>query len=261
MGISRNFGALALTVAATAAVAAVVPSTGAAGATEKATLYVVQGLPDTEVDVAVDGRTVASGLEGATVTDAIRLRPGAHELSFSAGGDPLVERTLTVEAGDSTDAVLHLQVDPTADPVVTLFDNSGDAVPADKASVTVTHTAAVPPADIRVNGDVLFANVANGESLNLVVPTGTYSVDIVPTGKTRPVVLGPLDLTVEGGSLNRVFAVGDPESDDMRVVVQVLDLADTGSDTPSMVDTGTGGQAVGSSPAAGARWYARTAWW
>lgn len=260
MGISRKFGTLALTAGAVAVVCATV-SPGAAEAAGRATLYVVQGLPDTRVDIAVDGRIVASGVEGATVTDAIQVRPGSHRLTFTAGGDQLVERTLTLDAGQSTDAVLHLQVDPTADPVVTLFDNETDSVPADKASVTVTHTAAVPPADIRVDGEVLFANVANGESLNLVVPTGTYSVDIVPTGKQRPVVLGPLDLTVEGGSLNRVFAVGDPESADMRVVVHVLDVADSGSGAPSTVDTGTGGQAVGEAPAAGTRWYARTAWW
>ena len=76
---------------------------------------------------------------------------------------------------------------------------------------------AVPPADVRVNGKVFFANIANGESLNLVVPADTYAVDIVPAGASSPVVLGPLDLTVKGGSLNRVFAVGDPTSSSMRV--------------------------------------------
>ena len=56
----------------------------------------------------------------------------------------------------------------------------------------------MPPADIRVNGKVLFKDVANGESLNLVVPVATYGVDIVPTGKTSPVYLGPLKLTSAG---------------------------------------------------------------
>ena len=36
-------------------------------------------------------------------------------------------------------------------------------MPKDKAKLTVAHTAAVPPADIRVDGKVLFENVANGE--------------------------------------------------------------------------------------------------
>ena len=38
-----------------------------------------------------------------------------------------------------------------------------------------------PPADIRVNGKVLFRSVANGESLSVVVPAGTYRVSAVAT--------------------------------------------------------------------------------
>lgn len=119
--------------------------------------------------------------------------------------------------------------------MLTVFDNDLSAVPADKASVTVAHTAAVPPADIVVNDAVLFPNVANGESLTLVVPVDTYSVQIVPTGEEGPAILGPLDLTVEGGSLNRVFAVGNPEDDTMNVV-HVPEFAEEGSETPEVGD-------------------------
>ncbi len=119
--------------------------------------------------------------------------------------------------------------------MLTVFDNDLSAVPADKASVTVAHTAAVPPADIAVNDAVLFPNVANGESLTLVVPVDTYSGQIVPTGEEGPAILGPLDLTVEGGSLNRVFAVGNPEDDTMNVV-HVPEFAKEGSETPEVGD-------------------------
>ena len=205
----------------------------------------MQGLPDRTVDVAVDGDAVAKDVKGATLTAAVRLDTGSHTLTFSSSGTQLLQRSITVKSGSSTDVVLHLPVDPKGDPVVTLFDNTSTPVPAEKASVTVAHTAAVPPADIRVGGKVFFANIANGESLNLVVPVDTYSVDIVPAGANSPVVLGPLDLTVKGGSLNRVFAVGDPTSSSMRVVVHVLPLTPTGSPAPDLVDTGTGGQAAG----------------
>ena len=110
--------------------------------------------------------------------------------------------------------------------------------------MTVAHTAAVPPADIRVDGAVLFANVANGESLNLVVPVGSYSVDIVPAGASSPVVFGPVTLAVQGGSLNRVYAVGDPAATTMNVAVHVITVPESGSAPPTMVDTGTGGMAV-----------------
>jgi hypothetical protein len=96
-----------------------------------------------------------------------------------------------------------------------------------------------------VNGKVLFANVANGESLDVVVPAGTYSVEIVPTGTTSPVVLGPLALPVKAGYLTRVFAIGEPDSKTMNVVVTSLRLPGAGSDKPDVVNTGTGGQAAG----------------
>ena len=241
----RRRACLTGAVALVAGAAAVTLGTSAGAAADGGVIYVVQGLPDRTVDVAVDGETVARGVKGATLTDALRIDAGSHTITFTSDGKRLLERSLTVKSGGSTDVVLHLPVDPAGDPVVTLFDNTSTPVTADKASVTVAHTAAVPPADIRVNGKVFFANVANGESLNLVVPADTYAVDIVPAGATSPVVLGPLDLEVKGGSLNRVFAVSDPTSSSMRAVVQVLPLTATGSPAPDLVDTGTGGQAAG----------------
>jgi hypothetical protein len=213
-------------------------------AADGGTLYVIQGLPGRTVDIALDGDTVASDVPGATLTKALPVDAGQHTLSFSDGGRPLLQRSIDVKPGGSTDVVLHLPVDPAGAPVVTLFDNASTPVPSDKASLTVAHTAAVPPADIRVNGKVLFANIANGEALNLVVPVDTYTVEIVPAGAASPVVLGPLELTVKGASLNRVFAVGDPNSSTMRVVVHVLSHAPSGSVAPDLVDTGSGGQAA-----------------
>ncbi len=235
------FGAAVLAVGAGTVALGASPVTAA----DTGVFYVVQGLPDKTVDIAVDGSTIASSVPGATLKGPFTLSAGTHKVTFTSGGSTLLERTMPVKAGDNTDVVLHLPVDPTGAPVVTLYDNKVTPVPAGKASVTVAHTAAVAPADIRVDGKVLFANIANGEALNLVVPAGTYSVDIVPAGQTSPVVLGPLDLKVASASLNRVFAVGDPASDDMRVVVQVLAAAGSASGVPGRVDTGTGGQAVG----------------
>lgn len=216
-----------------------------AGAAEEATVYVVQGLPDQTVSIALDGETVAEDVETTDVVGPFSVGAGSSEVTFTAAdGTVVADNSVTTQAGSNSDLVVHMTTSATKDPTVTVFANDMTAVPADKASLTVAHTAAVPPADILVNGDVLFANVANGESLNLVVPVDTYEVEIVPTGETSPVILGPLDLTVKGGALNRVYAVGDPEDQTMNVAVHVIDLQDTGSRAPDMVNTGTGGQAA-----------------
>jgi Domain of unknown function (DUF4397) len=214
-------------------------------AADSAEIYLVQGLPTQTVDVEIDGKQVEKGLKATAVAGPFKVKAGDHEVTVSSAGKTLTERMVDVGAGSSWDVVAHLPADPDGDPTMTAYRNDLSAVPGDKSSLTVAHTASVPPADIRVDGKVLFSDVANGESLNLVVPVATYGVDIVPTGEDSPVFLGPLKLTTQGGALNRVFAVGDPRKKTMNVAVHVLKVKDTGSGTPDEVNTGTGGQAVG----------------
>jgi hypothetical protein len=214
-------------------------------AADDAKIYVVQGLPGRTVDVAVDGKTVAEGVKTAAVTKAFPVEAGSRKVTFSDGDDVLLERMFKVSAGSSWDVVLHLPADPgdDADPAVTVFRNDLSDVPRGKAALTVAHTARVGEADVRVDGKVLFADIENGESLDVVVPVATYEVAIVPAGKSSPVVLGPVDLTVQGGALNRVYAIGDPSKKTMNVAVHVIKTGTSGSDQPSRVETGTGGQA------------------
>ncbi len=215
------------------------------GAARTATVYLVQGLPNATITVTVDDKTIARNVQTTAVAGPFQVSAGKHTLTFTDGsGKVVAENTVQTGAGSNSDLVLHLTTAAGDPPVVTQFANDLTAVPSGKASLTVAHTAAVPPADIRVDGKVLFANVANGESLNLTVPTGTYSVDIVPAGERTPVVFGPVDLTVSGGSLNRVYAVGDPAAKTMNVAVHVIKMPATGSAPPKSVDTGTGGFAV-----------------
>jgi hypothetical protein len=210
-----------------------------------ANLYVVQGLPGEKVDVSVDGKSVATNLAGAQTAGPFRLSSGKHTVKIERPGKSAMVRTVNLKPRSSTDAVVHLPSKASGAPVMTTYANDLAGVPSGKASLTVAHTAAVPPADILVNGKVLFQNVANGESLRLVVPAASYKVEIVPTGKKSPVVLGPLDLKVKAGSLNLVYAFGDPSDKTMNVAVHTIAVGAAGSSRPSEVNTGTGGQAAG----------------
>ncbi|HZA31914.1 MAG TPA: DUF4397 domain-containing protein [Propionibacteriaceae bacterium] len=217
-------------------------------AADSASIYIVQGLPGETLDVSIDGDSVAKGVKTAEVAGPFEVPAGRREVTFASDGKVL-ERTFSVQAKSSWDVVVHLPAQTSGTPLITVFKNDLSAVPKGKASLTVAHVAAVPPAGIRVNGKVLFENIANGESLNLVVPMATYKVAIVPTGQTEPVILGPVDLTVKADSLNRVYAVGDPDKKTMNVAVHVISLSTKGSEKPSKVATGTGGQVVGQEPA------------
>lgn len=241
--ITRTRAAVALAVGTLVPSVLVVPAVAAQE--ETAEVYLVQGIPGESVDISVDGETLAEAVATAEVVGPFEVPAGANTVTFTdADGDVVADNTVTTEADSSSDLVVHLASGGSDQAVVTVFGNDLSAVPQDKASLTVAHTAAVPPADILVDDEVLFANVANGESLTLVVPADTYTVQIVPTGESTPLILGPLDVSVEGGSLNRVYAVGDPESDTMNVAQHVLAVEETGSPAPSIVNTGTGGHAV-----------------
>ena len=231
---------LAVTVAAVPAVLAA-PAQGAAGAN----LYIVQGLPGRTLDISIDGHQVAGGVVGGKLVGPFGVAAGKRMITARQGGKVVIQREVSAGSGASLDVVIHQPVSPTGNPLITTYTNNLDAVPKDKAGLRVAHDAAVGPADIRVNGKVLFANVANGESLDAVVPAGTYKVDIVPAGATSPVVLGPLDLPVKAGYLTRVFAIGAPSLKTMTVALGTIKVPATGSDKPSLVNTGTGGQAAG----------------
>jgi hypothetical protein len=220
---------------------------GPSYAADDAKIYIVQGLPGKALDIAVDGKTVAKNVKTAAVAGPFTVKAGKRKVTMSDGGDQVLARTFAVKAKSSWDVVVHLPAS-SDEPMATVFKNDTSPVPKGKAALTVAHTAKVPPADIRVNNKVLFQNVANGESLDLTVPVATYKVAIVPTGKATPVLLGPLSLTVQGGALNRVYAVGDPEKKTMNVAVHVIQTGTSGSSKPDKVNTGTGGQAVGAEP-------------
>jgi hypothetical protein len=222
-------------------------------ATAQTSIYIVQGLPSRTVSITVDGDEVVGGLAGGKVAGPFPVKSGTRSVTFTEGGQTLVTRKVRLPAGSNSEIVVHLPASPTGDPVVTRFDNNLQSVQHGKAAEAVAHVAAAGPMDIRVDGKVVFANVATGEYLYKVVPAMTNSVDFVPTGKSKT-LLGPVDVMLEPAMLTWVFAIGQPGKD-LALVRHGIALSDKnlsdkkgsdkkGSKNPSRVDTGTGGQAA-----------------
>ena len=244
---TRRWSKLALVAAGVLALAAL--TVNPSFAANKTEVFIVQGLPGKSLDVEIDGNSIASGVKTAEVAGPFKVKPGEHTVTFKENGSQVLENSFKIKEGGKADIVAHLPASSSDEPLVTVYKYSDIKLPKGKAWLAVSHTAAVPPADIQVNGQVLFANIANGESLDLTVPVATYKVAIVKAGKDKPVYFGPVSLTVKGGALNLVYALGDPEKKTMNVAVHVLTAGKTGSDKPSEVNTGTGGQVVGEGPA------------
>jgi hypothetical protein len=231
---------LALLLGSAASLLAVPAAEAAAGGEA----YVIQGLLGETYDVAVDGAVVQRAVGPKTVVGPIKLSAGAHVVALQQGATAKVETRFTVQSGQSVDVVAHKRADSTMSPVLTAFRNDTSPVGPGKLRLTVAHTAAAPPADIRVDGKALFRNVANAEALTLLVPAKTYTVDIVPAATNGQPILGPVDLPLKAGTLTRVFAIGSVASSNMDAVVQTLPVKVSGAKAPGSVHTGDGGQAA-----------------
>ncbi|RYZ26952.1 MAG: DUF4397 domain-containing protein, partial [Propionibacteriaceae bacterium] len=106
---------------------------GPSFAANTATVYVVQGLPGRNVDVTVDGKKVASGVETAGVVGPFKVKPGSRKVTFSDAGKELLSRSFSVKARSSWDVVLHLPAGGSDEPTVTVFRNDTSSVPRGKA--------------------------------------------------------------------------------------------------------------------------------
>ena len=94
---------------------------------------------------------------------------------------------MDVAAGSNQDVVLHLPASVGGAAVVTAYQTPVEPIGPGKARVLVAHTATVAPADVQVDGKVVFSNIANGEFATADVPAGKHVVALFPTGETgRP---------------------------------------------------------------------------
>ena len=206
-------------------------------------IYLVQGLPGRTVSVSVDGETVVGNLAGGKVAGPFPVKRGTRTVTVSEGNQTLVTSKVSLALGSNSEIVIHLPASPTGDPMVTRFDNNLEAVQTGRAAHSIAHVAAAGPIDVRIDKNVVSANVANGEYTYKVVPAGTRSVDIVQTGMSEP-LLGPFDSTLEAGKMTWLYVIGVPGKD-LAILRHAISLEATkASKRPAEVRTGTGGQAA-----------------
>ena len=211
-----------------------------AAAPRPAMVTFVQAVPGAEVGVWVDERQVARNAAVGAVLGPFELAPGTHDVTFE-GGDLSVESTLDVSAGDTSDVVLHLPAEAGGEPVVHSYRAPTGPIGPGKARVMLAHTATVAPADVEVDGETVFTNIANGEFADADVPEGTIEVALLPSGSAGDPLLGPLDVTLEASTLSMIYAYGNPRNGSMNVIAHTATLAADGTVRPSRIDTGSAG--------------------
>ena len=206
------------------------------GAAGDACVNIVHASPDAPaVDIYVDGAAAVENLAFGTATGWVALPAGEHQ----------VQVTPTGEAADA--AVIDATVDLMADmayevaAIGTVAEITAAIFPVDlavsedmaNAAVRVIHASPDAPAvDVAVaGGDVLVENLAFPDATEyLMVPAGTYDLEVRPTG-TTDVALDLPGVELAGGNAYSVYAIGTL-ADGTLTVLPVVAGAPMGAATP-----------------------------
>lgn len=214
--------------------------TAATAAAPSGQFYVVQAVPGQQIAISVDGSTEQRGVGVGGVVGPITVDPGKHEVRLeSTSEDWAVNTTVAVKPGSSSDIVLHQPASTSGKPVINRYALPDQGIGPGKARVLVAHTATAPPADVRVDGQTVFTNIANGEYAEADLPGGRHEVALLPSGTDRGAFLGPLAVQLPTTTVTMVYAVGSPTDNSMRVVQHRADLASDGSSVPRRINTGS----------------------
>ncbi|PKH38418.1 protein of unknown function [Nocardioides alpinus] len=221
------------------------PSAQAAAQEDTAQLMVVQAVPDESITVQIDDATVSEGSATGDVLGPFTVPAGSHQVTFlDESGDVVVDTGVDLEAGSVQDLVVHRPAEVGGDPVATLYATSTETIAAGKARVLVAHTASVAPADVRIDGAVVFRNIANGEFATADVAEGAHVAELVPSGLTTRPILGPLDVTLANASATMIYAVGNAEDDSMDVITHSISLRTSADQAPVSINAGSAGLAA-----------------
>lgn len=214
------------TCAALAACATAVAAAPAASAQETGSVHIVHGIPDTPVDVYVDGQRALDDFAPNTTAGPVDLPAGPRAVVIvaadapDASGQPLLSAQADVPAGGYVTLAAHLAA--SGQPTITPFVDDVSAVPAGQARLVVRHTAAAPAVDVLANGSPALTGLTNPNQADAEVPAGTLSAAVAATGTTQPVI-GPADLTLAEGTATFVHAVGSLQQNSLQLVTFTVD--------------------------------------
>ncbi|MHC5558775.1 DUF4397 domain-containing protein [Kocuria sp. U4B] len=196
-----------------------------ASAAEHAQLSVLHGVPDTMVDVYVNGELTLDDFAPGTLAGPLELPAGSYDLAVTApdaadASAPIIGPvTAQLESGGNYTAAAHL--DAEGNPTAALFTNDMSEVAAGKSHLTVRHVAAAPAVDVLAGGQPIIQGLENPNEQTLPVDAGTVSASVAAAGTTDPVI-GPADLTLAEGTHNIVYAWGSLEAGNLQLAVQTL---------------------------------------
>lgn len=235
----RKTVAAGLAVGMITALGLALPATAATG--QAAQLSVLHAIPDTPVDVYVNGELTLDDFAPGDLAGPLELPAGDYEVALTApdaadASTPILgPATFTLEAGANYTAVAHLT--EAGDPGLNLFTNDISQTAPGEGRLTVRHTAAAPAVDILAGGSPVIEDLANPDEATLDLAAGTVSAAVALAGTTDPVI-GPTDVEIQEGVNTILYAWGSAEDGNLAIAAQTI----TGlHSNPDGVPSGTAG--------------------
>jgi hypothetical protein len=191
-----------------------------------AMLSVLHGVPDTTVDVYVNGERTLDDFAPGDLAGPLELPAGDYELAVTAAdaaddSEPVIGPVaVTLEGGGNYTAAAHL--DAEGQPTASAFVNDLSALEAGNGRLVVRHVAAAPAVDVWADGSVAVPGLANPDEESLDLPASTLEAAVSVSGETDP-VLGPVDVEVTEGAATIVYAWGSAEDGSLALATQSVD--------------------------------------
>jgi hypothetical protein len=194
---------------------------------DPAKLSVLHGVPGLTVDVWVNGNLTLDDFKPGSLAGPLELAAGDYKIAITGSDAPNADNpvigpvTVELDNGGNYTAVAHL--DAGGAPTATLFTNDTKAPRNDnKGKLTVRHVAAAPAVDVLAGGTAVIEGLSNPDEATLKLKAGTISASVAAAGTTAPVI-GPVDITVEGGKNTIIYAWGSLADGTLAAAVQVVD--------------------------------------
>lgn len=206
-----------------------------------AQLSVLHAIPDTPVDVYVNGELTLDDFAPGDLAGPLELPAGAYEVALTApdaadASAPILgPATLTLEGGANYTAVAHLT--EAGEPGLNLFTNDIAQTAPGQGRLTVRHTAAAPAVDVLAGGSPVITGLTNPNESKLDLPAGTVSASVALAGTTDPVI-GPADVEIQEGVNTIVYAWGSAEDGNLAIAAQTISGLHS---NPDGVPSGTAG--------------------
>jgi len=224
----KSFMAIAiLPIIAATMIGSVVP------AFADATVYVVHGIPDVPVDIAVDGGCALENFLFGDQAGPLSLPAGDHQITISlanmadpCNGDVVLDVSVPFVDGENVTVIAYL--DDMGNPTAGKFANDFSRTDPGTARIILHHTAAAPVVDAAIDRDMdaMFSpaieGFANGDQVVTSLRPGEWYVWLAAAGSTDP-AFGPQLVKFKPFTVYRVYAVGSLSAGNL----QLLPFADS----------------------------------